>query len=227
MGKEVRELLVEGRNCLVVWKKRIWLIIAMAIVGLVIGNVLTLKTEEKKYMATAKISSYSVNGDQLVAYSSLIDSLMYCEEAAKMLGDDYITAERVHDMVSVVAAKTSPIISIQVVDTEKGDATKIANALAKVSVNQMNKQKGVNVAQVLEEASLSVYSNPNLKALLIRVGCALLAAFATAVVLGIKAIDSKRIVVVEDFTCGGELTVIGMIPLYEGGNLKSVDREEL
>lgn len=222
MESEVKALLVEGRNCLVVWKKKLWLIVAMAIFGLVIGNILTIQTEENKYMATAKISS-SITTEQLLAYSSLIPSLKYCEQGAEMLNDGYITAERIREMISVTAIKNIPVVTIQVVDTDKALAAKVANAMAKVSVNEINQQRGANVAQVLEEATVSVYSNPELKSLFIKVGCMLLAAFATLVILGVKAIRSKKIVVIEDFTCGGDVAIIGMIPLYEGGNLKSAD----
>lgn len=223
MENEAKALLLEGRNCLIVWKKKLWLIIAMAIIGLAIGNVLTIETGENEYMATAKISSYSISSELLISYASLIPSLKYSEQAAEMLNDGYITAERIHEMVSVVTTKSVPVVQINVQSTDKELAIKVANALAKVAVNEINEQRGAETAQVLESASAIVYSNAGVKTIIFKVGCMLLAAFATIVILGIKAIKSKKIVVVEDFTCGGELPVIGMIPLYEGGKLKSAD----
>ncbi len=223
MENEVKSLFLEGRNCAIVWKKKIWLLVAVALLGLVVGNILTLKTEEDKYMATAKVSSYSLNDDKIAAYGSLISSWKFCDEAVIMLQDDYITTERLQAMVSVVTTKNSPVITIQVEDTDKALAIKVANALAKVAVNEINKQKGENIAEVLEGATAIIYNNTAMKTLIIKFGCMFLAVFATLVILGIRAIMSKKIEVVEDFTCGGELAIIGMIPLYEDGNLKSMD----
>ena len=227
MEKEAKALLLEGRNCLIIWKKKLWLIVAMAIIGLAVGNVLTIETGENKYIATTKVSSYSISSELLISYASLIPSLKYSELTAEMLNDGYITAERIREMVSVVTTKNVPVVRINVQSTDKELAVKIANALAKVTVNEINGQRGAGVAQILESATVTLYSNAGVKTIIFKVGCMLLAAFATVVILGIKAITSKKIVVVEDFTCNGELSVIGMIPLYEGGKLKSVDREAI
>lgn len=217
MENEVKELFLEGRNCINIWKKKLWLIIAMAILGLVAGNILTLRTGEDEYMATAKITSYTVNSDTLIAYGSLIPSLGYCEQAAEMLNDGYITAERIRENVTITTTKGVPVVAINVHDIDKDVAVKVANALAKVAVNNMNQQRGADSAQLLEEASTTVvYSDAGTKNIILRVGCMFLAALATIAVLGVKAITSRKIVVEEDFTCGGQLSLIGMVPLYEG-----------
>ena len=217
MENEAKELLFEGRNCVIIWKKKLWLIVAVAILGLVVGNCLTIETGKNEYMATSKISSYTISSEYLMSYGSLVTSMNYCEQAAEMLNDGFITAERIHELASVVTAKNIPIIEINVHDNDKSTAVKISNALAKVTVNEINQKLGADSAQILEQANTTIYTNAVVKTIFIKIGCMLLAALATMVILAIKAITSKKIVLAEDFTCGGELTIIGMIPLYEDG----------
>lgn len=222
MENEAKALLLEGRNCIRMWKKKLWLIVAMAILGLVVGNVLTVSPDEQEYQASSKICSYSIDSEVFAASGNMISSITYCKLVVDMLGDDYLTAERVQEMISVVTKKNIPVIEINVHDTDKNIVARVANALAKVVVNDFNEQFGADKVLILEEAhAVSNYNNVTLKTILLKVGCMLLAAFATMVVLGIKAITSEKLVVVEDFTCGGELPIIGMIPLYEGGKLKA------
>lgn len=217
MENEAKALFFEGRNCLIIWKKKLWLIIAMAILGLVVGNVLTIRTEEDEYLAASKISSYAISSETLLSYASLVPSIKYCEQAAEMLNDGYITAERIREMVFVETTKSVPVITINVHDSDRNLAIKVANALAKVSVNEINEQRGADAVQILENATTtSVYSNADVKTIFLKVGCMFLATVATMVILGIKAITSKEIVVAEDFTCGDQLTLLGIIPLYEG-----------
>lgn len=219
MENEVKALFVEGNKCITIWKKKMWLIIAMAILGLVLGNGLTSMTGEDEYIATSKIASYTVSGEFFISYGSLIESLNYCEQAAEMLNDDFITAERIYEMVSVATVDDVPVVAISVSDVDKDVVVRVANALAKVAVNNMNQQLKADAAMVLEEAvSAEEASNSALISILIKAGCMVLAAVATMAILGVKAVISRKIVEEEDFTCGGQLPLIGMVPLYDGEN---------
>lgn len=216
MEIEAKALLLESRNCFVMCKKNIWVIIAMAILGLVAGNILTLTEEENEYLAVSSINSYTMNNDAISSYSNLINSTKYCEQAAKMLQDDFITAETIKEMLWVSSTKDVPVISIYVHNQDRRVAIQVANALAKVAVNEANAKKGEGSMQVLEEAvNTTVYSDAATKSMMLRAGCVALFTAAAIALLGIAGIMSKKIMVTEDFSCGGQLPVLGVIPLYK------------
>lgn len=208
-------LISDGLSIVKTWIKNLWLIIIVAIVGLLVGSFLTMTPEANQYAATASVYSYSINGDELNSLSNFIKTSKICGKAAQLINDEFITEDKIKHMLSIQTSKGSLIIQISAHSVSPDEAVKVANSVANVFINEVNNQKGNNTVNILDRAKIAYgYYNGRMQQWLIRLAMAVVFGILTMVILAIKSIVLKEIIVADDFTCSGELPVLGLIPKY-------------
>jgi capsular polysaccharide biosynthesis protein len=215
MEQEMKILINDSRNIFKIWKKSIWLVLVMSIIGFILGCVITLYPNADEYYANTTVYSYSIYGDGLKAISQLVKTSRICEKAAVLINDEAITGDRIKNMISVEYATDSMILSINAISQSSEEAIMVANSVANVLVNEINNQKGNYTLNILDKASsASIYSRGIVQQWLVRIALSIVFFVATLVVLAIKCLIARNIVVTEDFTCGGQLELLGVIPRY-------------
>lgn len=216
METEVKTFLSQSKNCVLLWKKYLWLIIVFALLGFMAGNMLTISEQSDEYQAVASVFNYKLKNDVFITLSPLVSSYTYCEQAAELINDDFITADDIKEMVEVKTNQTSAQMTIYVHGNSKTSTILVANALAQVFCDNVNNFSGTDSVAVLDKATeTTIYKSAAEQSWMIRLGATLLAMLVVIVVLGIIGIESHRIVLQDDFTCDGQLEIIGMIPKFK------------
>lgn len=135
-----------------------------------IGNVYTMLTRVPMYRSTASLvlvsenggdkSSYNTNEQQLNknlvgTYTEIIKSRLVLNEVITNLGLDY-GVEDLQERISVESVANTEVIRISVSDSDAKQATKIANEIANVFVNEVNKFYKLNNVSILDKAENKV-----------------------------------------------------------------------
>lgn len=142
-----------------------WIIIAVALtIGF--GNVYTMLTRVPMYRSTASLvlvsenggdnSSYNASEQQLNknlvgTYTEIIKSKLVLNEVISNLGLDY-TVMDLQQSITVESVLNTEVIKISVSDPDSKQATKIANEIASVFVNEVNKFYKLNNVSILDKA---------------------------------------------------------------------------
>lgn len=131
-----------------------------------IGNVYTMLTRVPMYRSTASLvlvsensgdkSSYNTSEQQLNknlvgTYTEIIKSRVVLNEVITNLGLDY-GYEDLQRRISVESVTNTEVIKISVSDSDAKQATKIANEIASVFVNEVNKFYKLNNVSILDKA---------------------------------------------------------------------------
>lgn len=215
MEQELKILINDGKNVAKTWKKNLWLVIIIGILGFIIGCVLTLYPNPDQYTATTTIYSYSLNDSEMKAVSQLIKTSRICQKAAEVINDDYINAEKIKRMIDVRYQTNSLIISISAYSESSEEAVIVANSIANAFINDINNIKGNNTINILDKAGSSyVYSYGTVRQWLLRGTLSILFVIITMVILAVRSLVAKDIIVTDDFSCGGKLQILGIIPKY-------------
>ncbi|MCR5608206.1 MAG: hypothetical protein K6G26_04005 [Lachnospiraceae bacterium] len=224
MENEFNSLLSDSRNCFKECKKNWELIVVAAMVGILIGFLASLDFGTDTYKATTVISSsaygdYSVTESSTKAmlnYSSFIKTSLVLNRAMAMLDYD-LTQEDLEDMITIDPS-AMVTLKISAVSENPEEAMDVANAVSEAFVVEACNRLGDNVVSVLDHADeedVKRERNGALTQWLIRIICGIACAILFAAVLMIRRLSSKKIVYIEDFTCAGEVEIIGIVPKFD------------
>lgn len=201
-----------------------WIIIAVALM-IGIGNVYTMLTRVPMYRSTASLvlvsekagdnSSYNVSEQQINknlvgTYTEIIKSRTVLNEVISNLGLDY-TVEELQLRISVESVTNTEIIKISVSDSDSKQATKIANEIANVFVNEGNKLYKLNNISVLDKAENQTKPY-NVNYIKDNAIYALLGLVASCGIIFIFFYFDTTIKTSEEIESKTGLTVIGIVP---------------
>jgi capsular polysaccharide biosynthesis protein len=154
-------------------RKRIWLIISIAVVatlasGIISFYVLTpiyssstqlLVNQEKSDQPMYNIGEIQTNLQLINTYNVIIKSPAILDLVAKELDMD-ITSEQLNEKITVGSEKDSQVLSISVQDADPQMATDIANTTAKVFQNEIVKIMNVDNVSILAQAKTKENPSP-------------------------------------------------------------------
>ena len=141
-----------------------WIIIAI-ILAIGIGNTFTILTRTPMYKSSTTIvlvnenkdsSTYNTTEQQLNknlvgTYSEIIKSIMILETVISNLKLDYTSADLASN-ISVEAVDNTEIIKVSVSDANAKEATSIANEIAKVFMEKIQKIYNLNNVSIIDKA---------------------------------------------------------------------------
>ena len=141
-----------------------WIIIAI-ILAIGIGNTFTILTRTPMYKSSTTIvlvnenkdsSTYNTTEQQLNknlvgTYSEIIKSRMILETVISNLKLDYTSADLASN-ISVEAVDNTEIIKVPVSDANAKEATSIANEIAKVFMEKIQKIYNLNNVSIIDKA---------------------------------------------------------------------------
>lgn len=141
-----------------------WIIIAI-ILAIGIGNTFTILTRTPMYKSSTTIvlvnenkdsSTYNTTEQQLNknlvgTYSEIIKSRMILETVISNLKLDYTSADLASN-ISVEAVDNTEIIKVSVSDANAKEATSIANEIAKVFMEKIQKIYNLNNVSIIDKA---------------------------------------------------------------------------
>ena len=141
-----------------------WIIIAI-ILAIGIGNTFTILTRTPMYKSSTTMvlvnenkdsSTYNTTEQQLNknlvgTYSEIIKSRMILETVISNLKLDYTSSELASN-ISVEAVDNTEIIKVSVSDANEKEATSIANEIAKVFMEKIQKIYNLNNVSIIDKA---------------------------------------------------------------------------
>ena len=145
-----------------------WIIIAI-ILAIGIGNTFTILTRTPMYKSSTTMvlvnenkdsSTYNTTEQQLNknlvgTYSEIIKSRMILETVISNLKLDYTSSELASN-ISVDAVDNTEIIKVSVSDANAKEATSIANEIAKVFMEKIQKIYNLNNVSIIDKAEDSI-----------------------------------------------------------------------
>ena len=145
-----------------------WIIIAI-ILAIGIGNTFTILTRTPMYKSSTTMvlvnenkdsSTYNTTEQQLNknlvgTYSEIIKSRMILETVISNLKLDYTSSELASN-ISVEAVDNTEIIKVSVSDANAKEATSIANEIAKVFMEKIQKIYNLNNVSIIDKAEDSI-----------------------------------------------------------------------
>jgi capsular polysaccharide biosynthesis protein len=154
-------------------RKRIWLIISIAVVatlasGIISFYVLTpiyssstqlLVNQEKSDQPMYNVGEIQTNLQLINTYNVIIKSPAILDLVAKDLDMD-VTSEELNEKITVGSEKDSQVLSISVQDADPQMATDIANTTAKVFQNEIVKIMNVDNVSILAQAKTKENPSP-------------------------------------------------------------------
>jgi capsular polysaccharide biosynthesis protein len=171
--EEVMEETISLRELFYTLRKRIWLIISIAVVatlasGIISFYVLTpiyssstqlLVNQEKSDQPMYNIGEIQTNLQLINTYNVIIKSPAILDLVVKELDLD-ITTEQLNSKITVGSEKDSQVLSISVQDADPQMATDIANTTAKVFQNEIVKIMNVDNVSILAQAKTKETPEP-------------------------------------------------------------------
>ncbi|MDY4515065.1 MAG: Wzz/FepE/Etk N-terminal domain-containing protein [Lachnospiraceae bacterium] len=160
---------------LLYFKKKLVLIIAVFVIGMVGAGLFTRFLITPKYTATAKLYVVSASGKSVVNlddlrlgttlstdYKELLMARPIFTEIIEELGLEY-TYRQLKSMVSIEGVGDTRILAITVVSTKPKEAMDIANALTDKAITYLPKLMGITPPNISEDAiEPAMPSSPNL-----------------------------------------------------------------
>lgn len=160
---------------LLYFKKKLVLIIAVFVIGMVGAGLFTRFLITPKYTATAKLYVVSASGKSVVNlddlrlgttlstdYKELLMARPIFTEIIEELGLEY-TYGQLKSMVSIEGVGDTRILAITVVSTKPKEAMDIANALTDKAITYLPKLMGITPPNISEDAiEPAMPSSPNL-----------------------------------------------------------------
>ncbi|CAG9606605.1 YveK family protein [Pseudoneobacillus rhizosphaerae] len=154
-------------------RKRIWMIISIAVVatlasGIISFYVLTpiyssstqlLVNKEKSDQPMYNVGEIQTNLQLINTYNVIIKSPAILDLVAKELDMD-VTSEQLNAKITVGSEKDSQVLSISVQDADPQMATDIANTTAKVFQNEIVKIMNVDNVSILAQAKTKENPSP-------------------------------------------------------------------
>lgn len=215
MEQELNSLLHEGKSFVVMWKKNLWVMVVSAMLGLIIGCLLNFYPEQNVYYSTTQIYSLSMYGNEMNAMTDLVKSNKIVEKAELLIGDPELTKDDIKKMIYVEYSSVSRMLSIYTNSKDPEEAIIVGNTVVKVFINEVNNQRKKESLFLLEESDKVLVSQNGVRDMWTgRILVTFVFALLGALILVIRKVITKELLIVEDFTCDGELEVIGLIPRF-------------
>jgi capsular polysaccharide biosynthesis protein len=169
----VMEETISLRELFYTLRKRIWMIISIAVVatlasGIISFYVLTpiyssstqlLVNQEKSDQPMYNVGEIQTNLQLINTYNVIIKSPAILDLVAKDLDMD-VTSEQLNEKITVGSEKDSQVLSISVQDADPQMATDIANTTAKVFQNEIVKIMNVDNVSILAQAKTKENPSP-------------------------------------------------------------------
>lgn len=204
--------------------RKLWLILIVAALAFALSLVL-IKDMKREQVYQANATVYSVaNGSYKLSvegtyamkdYSEIIKTLKVCERAALLLGDDSIDGHYVMGSIEPFYTEDSSILTITAYDTNPQRAMKIANAVANAFVIEMRTITGGEDVQLLDEAfTYNPYQMNETSSTTKRIIFVVVALFIVCAYIVLNEIFTSRLKTIRECTLGGDLEIIGVIPMY-------------
>jgi capsular polysaccharide biosynthesis protein len=154
-------------------RKRIWMIISIAVVATVASGIISfyvltpiyssstqlLVNQEKSDQPMYNIGEIQTNLQLINTYNVIIKSPAILDLVAKELDID-VTSEQLNEKITVGSEKDSQVLSISVQDADPQMATDIANTTAKVFQNEIVKIMNVDNVSILAQAKTKENPSP-------------------------------------------------------------------
>ncbi len=226
--EENREIEIDLRKVFSMLKKKIAIILVVALIGAALAGCITNFFIKPKY--TSSVSFYvNNNNDNLIGssgtitasdldaseklvntYIFVVKSGSFRSKVADKLGNK-VTASQLKKMMTCSAVKDTLAFQVDVNSTSPELATEIANTVAEIAPQEIVRVLKVGGVEVIDYASIPVNpSSPNLKKnVLIGFTVALVLAFA---VCFIKELFDTRIISESDLTREFDIPVLGTVP---------------
>ena len=213
MNKEIN---IDLRRCLKAILTKWWLIVIVGIVCYTLAYFITINNlREDEY--TAETTVYSImDYTALSLYSEIITSSKVCERAAASLDISNMDADSIKDIISVKAYSTTLVLGIRATSTDISLASKVANAVAEVFIEEVNNITDNNSIRLLDEATTAKLSyNKQLEQLKLRIIFTFAGILLLCVWVTIREIFTTKIHNLSDIGLDGEIDIIGIIPLFD------------
>jgi len=211
MNKEIN---IDLKRCLKAIIGKWWLIVITGVVFYGIAYLISINNiREDEYTAEATVFS-ATDYPTLTIYSDIITSSKVSERAANSLNIPSLDADGIKKMITV---KTySLVLGINATSTDENLAIKVANAVAAVFIEEVNNITDSNSTRFLDEAtSVSLSFNKRVEQLKFRLIITLVGIILLCVWIISGVIFSRKIYSLYDISLGGDIDVIGAIPLFE------------
>ncbi|MDD5934266.1 MAG: Wzz/FepE/Etk N-terminal domain-containing protein [Clostridiales bacterium] len=204
---------------------KLWLILLVAVISFGLSLVL-IKSVKTVPLYRAEATVYSVaNGSYKLSvegtnamkdYSEIITTLKVSERAALLLGDDSINGYYIMNCITPYYTEDSSILTIRCLDRNPEMAIKIANAVANAFVIEMRTITGTEDVQMLDEAyTYYLYQTGATSATVKRLIFIAVIVFILCAYIALNEIFTTKLKTIRECTLGGELDVIGVIPVYK------------
>lgn len=219
MEEELKALLYEGKSFVVMWKKNMWLIVTFALVGFILGCLYRLYPTDNIYFSTTQIYSLSSNAKDMIALTDLVKSNKVVDKAVTLIGNENITKTRMKEMLFAEYSTSTMRLSVYASSKSPEEALLVGNTVVKVLINTVNNQMKKNELHLLEESEdVNLSENGVTKQWIFRGMFTVAFGLIGILFLAIRRVLKKEILIAEDFTCDGQLHLLGLIPRYRKTN---------
>lgn len=223
------------------WEKRIQIILVIAIF-MVIGVIYTLGFVEPKYQATTSLllatnsaqsaagidtsittTDVTLNSKLVSTYSKLVKSDKVVRTVISNLSLN-MEESTLKKIVSVTAAEDTEFIEVSVKYDDPVLATKIANEMAKVFIENVKEFYGVENVHIVDAAEVpqAPYNINHVRDIIIFAFIGIVVAFAYVLLANMLDTTVKSEEDIEKIT---GLSVLATIPLYEDENSKRREKK--
>lgn len=168
-----REATIELKELFIIIKKRLGLIITIALLATILSAIVSVYFITPTYQATAQIliskddsqvtisnQDVQMNQNLVNTYSEIIKSPYILDKVNAELNLNGDQKAIVNENITVNSVKSSQIISIIIKDPSQKNATLIANTIANTFKNEVENLMKINNVQVLTLAKENPNANP-------------------------------------------------------------------
>lgn len=208
---------------LMIWNKK-WIILIVVLVFLTLGSVYTFYFVTPEYTASTTLilaksqSDTEVTTSDVTLNDKLISTYREMAKSDKIINlvlQEYnigdISAGELKDKIAVTTVSDTQMLKISITDKDPKTATKIANALAEVFIDQVPEYFNLNNAKVYQEAV--VPTGPSNVNHVRDIAIAGIAGFAVSVlIIVLISVIDDTIKTSKDIEDGVGLTVLAELP---------------
>lgn len=209
------------KDLLYYFKKNIFIIIELILVSVIIAEVYMGFFEKPMYRSETTILVYNdkvnvstneidLNSQLVKTYSEIIRSRTVLSKVIRELGLNYNVGE-LSSMIHVSAVNDTQIIKISVINSDNKKAKQIANTLARIFSDEVNRIYGVDNVSIIDEAIIAKtpYNVSGIKTLVLAF---LIGLFLGSSIVFVKYYFDDTIKTIEDVEKSLNIPIMGVIP---------------
>lgn len=232
METEMRSITEDIRLCIQELRRKVFVLLLTALIGLITGIVASQFVNGNVYQASvciynAEYSSYyetTAITHFLQNAQTLSQSRKVAESAAQLLGDGY-TADEVQGSVKLSQEEDSSVVWISCESPVPVRAIEMVNAFTESLVNEIKLIAGADSVQILEYAqSARMVSNLSTTRLLIMVLIPMAFVTVACLIITLRLLLSSRILSLDRCTLNGQINLLGVIPEISKGTGENENR---